>query len=173
MLTIRLSRIGKKKQPHYRIVLQESHRDPWSPAKEILGQYDPRAKKDGITFNEDRINYWLSVGVQPSTTVHNMLVNAGIIKAEKQSAITISKKRTKKIGDKKQAEESEKVAKAEAAKAKEDKEAQDAKEAEEAKKAEEAEAAKVEEVKVKEEKKEEAPIAETSVEEVKEETPAK
>lgn len=139
MLTIRLSRIGKKKQPHYRIVLQESHRDPWSPAKEILGQYNPRAEKDGITLNEDRIKYWLSVGIQPSTTVHNMLVNAGIIKAEKQSAITISKKRTKKLGEKKEADEASKLAKEEAAKA--------AKEAEKAKEEEAKEVKEVEEVK--------------------------
>ena len=79
MLTIRLSRIGKKKQPQYRIVLQESHRDPWSPAKEILGNYNPRAEKDGVTLKEERITYWLSQGAKPSATVHHLLLAAGLI----------------------------------------------------------------------------------------------
>ncbi len=131
MLTIRLSRTGKKKQPQYRIVLQESHRDPWSPAKEILGRYNPRAEKDNIILDEERIKHWLSVGAKPSATVHNILVNAGIIKADKQGVVTISKKRTAKMEGKK-AEKAEKEIEAkEAAKA--------AKEAEKAKATEEKE----------------------------------
>jgi len=100
MLTIRLSRTGKKKAPQYRIVLMEKHRDPWSPAKEILGHYNPRAEKDGVVLKQDRIEYWLSQGAQPSNTVHNMLVNAGILKADKQKSVTISNKRTAKINEK-------------------------------------------------------------------------
>ena len=131
MLTIRLSRTGKKKQPQYRIVLQENHRDPWSPAKEILGHYNPRAKKNNIVLDEERIKHWLSIGAQPSATVHNMLVNAGIIKANKKRVVTISKKRAAKMEEKKvekqekdrEAKESAKIAKeAEILKTKEEKE---------------------------------------------------
>ncbi|MBU4257758.1 30S ribosomal protein S16, partial [Patescibacteria group bacterium] len=103
MLTIRLSRTGKKKQPQYRVVLQESHRDPWSPAKEILGHYNPRALKDQVVLNADRIKELLANGAQPSATVHNMLVTAGIIKADKLSTVTISNKRTKSLESKKEA----------------------------------------------------------------------
>jgi len=165
MLTIRLSRIGKKKQPQYRIVLQESHRDPWSPAKEILGHYDPRAEKDGIKLEAERITHWISVGAKPSATVHNMLVNAGIIKADKEGVVTISKKRTKKMevqkAEKQEKDLADKEAKkaakeAEAAKAAEEKEAAEAAKAAEAEKAVEV----VEDVKVVEGK---------EVEEVKEE----
>jgi small subunit ribosomal protein S16 len=97
MLTIRLSRTGKKKQPQYRVVLQESHRDPWSPAKEVLGHYDPRALKDQIVLNIDRIKELLAHGAQPSNTVYNMLITAGVIKADKKSTVTISNKRKEKI----------------------------------------------------------------------------
>ena len=167
MLTIRLSRTGKKKQPQYRVVLQENHRDPWSPAKEILGHYNPRAKENNIVLEADRIKHWISVGAKPSATVHNMLVNAGIIEADKEGVVTISKKRTKKMEAKKAEKqekdladkEAKKAAKeAEVAKAKEEKEAAEAKKAEEA-------------VEVKEE------VVETPAEEaaadVKEEAPTK
>lgn len=164
MLTIRLSRTGKKKQPQYRVVLQESHRDPWSPAKEILGHYNPRALKDQVVLNADRIKELLANGAQPSSTVHNMLVTAGIIKADKQSTVTISNKRAKSIESKKSAEETKKREAIEAEKAKKEAEAQKkaqeaeaekiAKEAEEAKKAEES-------AEVKEETKVETPAVET------------
>jgi small subunit ribosomal protein S16 len=133
MLTIRLSRIGKKKQPQYRLVLQEAQHDPWSPAKEILGHYNPRSEKDQTVLHIERIQYWLSQGAKPSATVHNMLVNAGVIKAEKMNTVTISKERAKKMEDQKAAEEQKKREAEEAAKA--------AKEAEAAKAAEEAAAA--------------------------------
>lgn len=117
MLTIRLSRTGKKKAPQYRIVLMEKHRDPWSPAKEILGNYNPRAEKDGVILKTERIQHWLSMGAQPSNTVHNMLVKAGVIEGEKQKSVAISKKRAAKMeGKKAEAAEKEKEA-AEAAKA--------------------------------------------------------
>ena len=154
MLTIRLSRVGKKKAPQYRIVLMEKHRDPWSPAKEVLGHYNPRAKEDGIKLEKERIEYWISVGAQPSETVHNMLVNSGIIKADKKKSVTITGKRAKKTIEKNaEAEEKKKAAaekakaEAEAAKEKEAEEAEAKKaaaEAEKEKAAQEAEAAKAE-----------------------------
>ena len=104
MLTIRLSRTGKKKAPSYRIVLQENHRDPWSPAIEVLGTYNPRAEKDGIVLKEDRIKYWLKHGVQPSNTVHNLFVDAKLMEGEKLSSVTITKRRSAKLGEKVAAE---------------------------------------------------------------------
>ena len=167
MLTIRLSRTGKKKAPQYRIVLMEKHRDPWAPAKEILGNYNPRAEKDGLVLKTERIEYWLSQGAQPSNTVHNLLVSAGIIKADKQKAVRISKKRSAKLEEKK-AEEAEKQKEAqEAAKAAAEAEKAAAEEAAAAEKQAEAPA---EEAPV-EEPKEEA-TAEAATEEKAEETPA-
>lgn len=115
MLTIRLSRTGKRHTPQYRIVVQEKTQDPWAPAKEIVGHYNPHTSPSTIELKEDRIKEWLEKGAQPSETVHNMLVNAGIIKAEKAPVVTISNKRQTKLDEKKaEAEEKAAAEKAEA-----------------------------------------------------------
>ena len=116
MLKLRLARVGKKKHPIYRLVVSESTKDMYGNHLEILGQYDPHTKAN--SFNNERISYWMSVGAQASETVHNLLVNTGLIKAEakKAKAVSISKKRTVKIDKEKTAE----AAKAEAKKAKEE-----------------------------------------------------
>ncbi|MFA6131066.1 MAG: 30S ribosomal protein S16 [Patescibacteria group bacterium] len=101
MITIRLSRIGKRGQPQYRMVVQDSHRDPWSPAIEVVGLFDPRSNPPRIELQAERIGEWLSKGAQPSSTVHNMLVDAKIIDAKKQKTVTISKKRKAAIDAKK------------------------------------------------------------------------
>lgn len=155
MLTIRLSRIGKKHQPQYRIVVQEKTQDPWAPAKDVVGHYNPLTKPSTITLEEERIKEWLSKGAQPSSTVHNMLVNAGIIKEDKINTITITKKRADKLAEAKKAEEEAKLAAEEAKKAEEEA-AKAAAEAEAAAKAA-AEAAPAEE----------APAAEAAAEEAK------
>ena len=110
MLKLRLARVGKKKHPIYRLVVSESTKDMYGNHLEILGQYDPHTKAN--SFNNERISYWMSVGAQASETVHNLLVNTGLIKAEakKAKAVSISKKRTVKIDKEKTAE----AAKAEA-----------------------------------------------------------
>src|SRR3989339_149600 len=115
MLKLRLARVGKKKHPIYRLVVSESTKDMYGNHLEILGQYDPHTKAN--SFNNERIAYWMSVGAQASETVHNLLVNTGLIKAEakKAKAVSISKKRTVKIDKEKTAEAAK--AKEEAAKA--------------------------------------------------------
>ncbi len=101
MLTIRLSRTGKKKQPYYRIVLQESNRDPWSPAIEVLGNYNPRLDRKDAVIDAERVTYWLSKGAQPSTTVHNLFVDHGLVKGDKIRKVSITAARAKKIAEKK------------------------------------------------------------------------
>lgn len=92
MLSIRLSRTGKKKQPSYRVIVTEKSRDPWGKYLEILGVYNPRTNPRTIDFKNDRIKYWLEKGAQPSPTVHNLLVDAKIIEAEKVKATSPKKK---------------------------------------------------------------------------------
>lgn len=94
MLVIRLARIGRKNAAKFRIVLQEKTQAPKSAAQEILGAYDPHAKDrtNQITLEADRIKYWLSQGAQPSATVHNMLVEFGIIEAKKRRVVGLNKK---------------------------------------------------------------------------------
>ncbi len=124
MLSIRLSRIGKKKQPIYRVIVTEKHRDPWGKALEILGNYDPRSADKKLDLKADRVKHWLSVGAQPSATVKNLLIKEGLLSGDKAKGVKISKKRQVKLdeknGAKKEAEEAKAQAKAEAAKPAED-----------------------------------------------------
>lgn len=94
MLKIRLQRIGRHKEPHYRVVCINATKGPKSSDYiEILGSYNP---KMGTTeLKGDRITYWLSVGAQASDTVHNFLVKNNIIEAPKR-AVNINKKRKSK-----------------------------------------------------------------------------
>ena len=86
MIVIRLTRIGKKKQPSYRMIVQEKQRDPWGKALDIVGFYNPRTKPKTLTLKEERIKFWLSKGAQASATVNNLLVDAKVIKSEKRKA---------------------------------------------------------------------------------------
>lgn len=91
MLVIRLTRTGKKNASSFRIVLTEKK----SAAKsgrflEVLGSYNPRLKE--ITLKEERIKYWLSQGAKASDTVHNLLVNKGVIEGPKIAKKIKSKK---------------------------------------------------------------------------------
>ena len=133
MLTIRLSRTGKRKQPMYRIVVQESSRDPWSPAIEIIGNLNPRLDRKDAVVNQERAAYWLSVGAQPSASVNNLFVDLGLVKGKKQNKITITASRAKTIVDNKAKAIEKEAAKKETAlkKAAEEKEALEAKKAEE------------------------------------------
>ncbi len=77
MLRIRLSRVGAKKQPSYRIVVAdiESKRD--GRIVERIGFYNPRTEPLEYTVEEDRALYWLSVGAQPSDAVRRLLDKQG------------------------------------------------------------------------------------------------
>ncbi len=97
MLTIRLSRTGKKKQPYYRIVLQEKTRDPWSPAIEVLGTLNPRLDRKDAVLEKERIAFWLAKGAQPSDTLNNLFIDHGLVKGDKRNKITITEARKKKI----------------------------------------------------------------------------
>ena len=99
MLTIRLSRTGKRKQPYYRIVLQEKTRDPWSPAIEVLGQMNPRLDRSETVLDEERIKYWLSKGAEVSKGLHNLFVDKKLIKGEKVNNISLTAARRKAIED--------------------------------------------------------------------------
>ena len=73
MLRIRLTRVGKKKQPVYRIVVMEKKRARDSRFVEIVGQYNPRQEPALVNLKAERVQYWLSKGAQPSETVRSFL----------------------------------------------------------------------------------------------------
>lgn len=101
MLCIRLQRIGKKKQPIYRLIVSEKTKDTQAGSLEILGMYNPMTNPKQIELKKERIQYWIGVGAQPSPTVSNLLVREGVVKVKKQKSVFISKKRAEKIEKKK------------------------------------------------------------------------
>ena len=100
MLTIRLQRVGKPKQPSYRFVISERARDTQGKSLEILGQYQPLARPAFVQMKTERIQYWLAHGAQTSATVHNILVAQGMISSKKRKSVRISKRRQEKLAKK-------------------------------------------------------------------------
>ena len=73
MLRIRLARTGAKKQVSYRIVVIDRERARNGRFVEIVGHYNPRRNPVELTVKQDRVQYWLSRGAQPSETVRSFL----------------------------------------------------------------------------------------------------
>ena len=95
MLKIRLQRIGRHKEPHYRVVTIDATKGPKSAQYiEELGSYNPKA--GAVTLKAERIQYWLSVGAQPSDTVHNFLVRNKVIDAPIRKVMINKNRKTKK-----------------------------------------------------------------------------
>ncbi|MDO8599153.1 MAG: 30S ribosomal protein S16 [bacterium] len=97
MLVIRLTRVGKKKQPSYRIVVQEKARDPWGDHIEKLGHYNPLTNPATLVIKEERLQYWVGKGAQPSDSLWNIFVDRGLLKGEKRRVVQHSKKRQEKM----------------------------------------------------------------------------
>lgn len=88
MLRIRLRRTGKKKQPYYRVVVADQRAPRDGDFVEVIGHYNPRTQPSTIDLKEDRVKHWLSVGAQPSETVHRVLHKAGLIETEPPKRVT-------------------------------------------------------------------------------------
>lgn len=97
MISIRLSRVGTKRAPVYRVVVMPKHNDPWAIATEILGHYNPRKTPHELVLNTDRVKYWLDKGAEPSDTMWNLLVDQKIVEGKKRSVSHISGTRAKKL----------------------------------------------------------------------------
>jgi small subunit ribosomal protein S16 len=70
---LRLTRVGSKKNPVYRIVAADSRSPRDGKFLEIVGRYNPQTDPSTIDFDEERIRHWLSKGAQPSNTVQRLL----------------------------------------------------------------------------------------------------
>ena len=79
MVRIRLRRVGAKKQPHYRVVVADSHAPRDGKFIEVIGHYNPRTEPPTVEIDAERALYWLSVGAQPSEAVRRMLDKMGVI----------------------------------------------------------------------------------------------
>ncbi|MDO8736708.1 MAG: 30S ribosomal protein S16 [Thermoleophilia bacterium] len=75
---IRLSRVGRKKKPIYRIVVADSRSPRDGKVIENIGRYAPQEDPSLIEVDEDKAREWLSKGAQPSETVAKLLSIKGI-----------------------------------------------------------------------------------------------
>ena len=74
---LRLTRVGKKKQPQYRIVAADSRSPRDGRFIEILGQYNPRQEPSVVTVNNEKAVKWLLQGAQPTDRVRKLLEISG------------------------------------------------------------------------------------------------
>jgi len=91
---IRLKRLGRKNSPFYRVVVapQESPRN--GRTIEDLGTYNPLVDPFHFSIKEDRVNYWISVGAQPSETLKRLLK---IKKSPSVKQVETTEKKPKKV----------------------------------------------------------------------------
>ena len=77
---MRLRRMGAKKAPFYRIVVDDSRSPRDGKFIEEIGYYNPLTEPVEVKVNEEKVSQWLSNGAQPTETVKRLLTNAGLIK---------------------------------------------------------------------------------------------
>ena len=77
---IRLTRMGSKKKPFYRINVADSRAPRDGRFIETVGTYNPLLAENSVTLKEERVLEWLAKGAQPSDTVRALLSNAGVLK---------------------------------------------------------------------------------------------
>jgi len=124
---IRLKRLGKKKQPFYRIVVADSRAPRDGRSIEKLGHYNPITDPAELVINEERLFHWMDEGATPSDTVFSLLRGRGLtlryeLKKRNADEATINKEMQKwelaqgEKGKQKAAKENAKLAAEEAAK---------------------------------------------------------
>lgn len=72
MTTIRLTRMGRKKKPFYRVVVTDSRKRRDGAWIESIGTYNPAQDQREFKIDEERLNYWISVGAKMSDTVKRL-----------------------------------------------------------------------------------------------------
>lgn len=94
---MRLTRLGDKKSPSYRIVVIDSRKARDGEYIDKVGHYNPTANPAEIVIDKEKAADWLAKGVQPTETVRALLLNAGVIeKSEKLSPSKTNPKKKKK-----------------------------------------------------------------------------
>jgi small subunit ribosomal protein S16 len=73
LLSIRLTRMGAKKKPFYRIVVTEKRSKRDGRFVESVGYYDPCRKPADVKIDHERVKYWIERGAQPSDTVRSLI----------------------------------------------------------------------------------------------------
>ena len=93
MVKIRLTRVGRKSAPYYRLVIADSRRQRDGRFIEIVGRYQPLNKdvSQQVVCDEERMLHWLSVGAQPTETVRALLRKQGILKKHHEAKVEAKK----------------------------------------------------------------------------------
>ena len=79
MLRIRLSRVGKRKQPAYRIVVTDRRNPREGAHLEVIGHFNPLTDPPTVKIKDERAIHWLKVGAMPSDTAARILTKAGLM----------------------------------------------------------------------------------------------
>jgi len=81
-VTIRLTRMGAKKKPFYRLVVADSRFPRDGRFIDVVGTYDPNPNPPSIRINQEKIDSWLKRGAHPTSTVKSLLKKAGLFSAQ-------------------------------------------------------------------------------------------
>lgn len=100
MLAISLMRMGAKGKPFYRLVVKEKRSKRDGKYLENVGTYNPMLNPAGVDLKHDRIQYWISVGAQPTETVAS-LIKHNPVQTEEEKAATVEARAAKVAADKK------------------------------------------------------------------------
>ena len=76
---MRLTRVGSKKNPIYRVVVADSRSPRDGKFIEIVGRYNPQTDPSTIDFDEDKVKEWIAKGATPSNTVKRLLQKTNVI----------------------------------------------------------------------------------------------
>ncbi len=76
---MRLTRVGSKKNPIYRVVVADSRSPRDGKFIEIVGRYNPQTDPSTIVFDEEKVKEWIAKGATPSNTVSRLLQKANVV----------------------------------------------------------------------------------------------
>ncbi len=92
---IRLTRLGDKKSPFYRVVVADSRTSRDGKVIDKIGTYDPKTEPAEVKIDVEKAKDWLGKGAQPTETAKTILVKAGVIEASNKKTAPKSDKKKK------------------------------------------------------------------------------
>ena len=90
---IRLTRMGDKKSPFYRVVVADSRSPRDGKNIDIIGTYNPKTQPAEVKIDAEKATKWIANGAQPTDTVRSLLVGAGVLEAKSMPAKTSAVKK--------------------------------------------------------------------------------
>jgi small subunit ribosomal protein S16 len=96
MLMFKLARVGKKKQPTYRLVVVERSKDPWGKVVEVIGLIAP-LHDEATRIDAERVKHWISKGAQATDTVWNLFLDRKLVEGAKRKTVRMTTKRKAKL----------------------------------------------------------------------------